>query len=803
MVEGCEKDPSIPECVELLRRSSRSDWIAFAAGALTFPLGFWSHHWLSSPNPPVLIANFILAALAFAAAAVPAARVRSTDIPAWLMPASSIRWGARTGLIVFLVGAGFFLMGISARQLMDGLGTGGLSMKASRNGAGIGLILTMLPTIASGAVGATIGSRRFTPAQSNPTPTPPPVPSALPRSKGALPLAATIFTLSLLTPILPGLLSNRGSTVASNTPAAMPEPEFAYQAPDDLETVHAARWRIVASRSVPGLHQGLVASQSEGGSALAYGDPANGGLTVFDLEKGKIERKFSTPPVASMAWSPAEDRIFYVSAFDGSCWVLNRTTGATIFLPIRGLLPQGLPHWSSESEIRFLQGTEQTGRLDLQVLRCRSLTARDGGQSDSDQLPSSSLVETEKCRISIRPRIHSLGCPVETGSGSWRFNDSATLCVVDKSTKQVFPLLPHAIETGTTILSSPKGSMITLVTPQGAVTHYVGVSDEPFLSTFEVALPTLPEHPPDSRLANLTESGRIGAFVCGPLLNPLTGKVIGPNPRQVRALAFCSGWAGATGKLTIAESYAPIQTGDVAGYLHHWRAGIPALLSGGELEEWWGPASSPSSKVEDSIIPSLPWQDAILALTQGGIEFRGLRPGQNDPFHSSVMDIHTLTVGKPKPQITASPPPREQRDTPPSPLIPPSAPTDPNNLAAVVQAFVTKHHAKVGDGNLEGFVADYADRVDFNDKGLVDADFIRKDLAAYLSKYHNLSEAVVGLIQVTPIKGGWRASYTIRSYAISKRDGKEHNNKTSITLDIYHHHGGDFEIFLERAAPAN
>jgi len=801
-MEDRETDPSIPECVDLLRRTSRSDWIAFAAGALTFALGFWSHLWLSSSNPPLLIANIVLTALAFAAAAIPAARNRSTGIPSRLVPASSIRWGARTGLIVFLVGGGFYLLGISARQLVDGIASGGLSLKPSENEVGIGLILTMLPTIAAGSLGAAIGSGRHAPAHCNPTPAPPPVNNALPRSKGALPLAVTVFTLSMLLPAVPAFVSIRAASTASHStapsgPAA--EPEFNYKAPGNLKSAHAAQWRVFASRIVPGLHQGSVAAQSGSGRFIAYGDSGSGELTIFDRVKGRVERTFSTPPFASMAWSPDEDRIFCVSASDGSCWVLSLATGATVSLPVRGLVPHGLPRWSSEKEVLFMQGSNQTGRIDLDLLRCRTFPDRD--PSDADPLVPNSFVETEKCRISIRPRIHSLDSPIETGSGSWDFDGSATLCVVEKSSNCVFPLLHQQVETGTRILCSPDGSMITLVTPQGAVTHYVGISEEPFLNTFEVDLPLLPEHLPDSRLANLRDSGRIGAFVCGPLLNPLTGKVIGPDPRRVRALAFCSEWDGDGGKLTIAESYAPVKPGDVAGYLHHWRAGIPSLFSGAKLDEWWRPTSSPSSEVESSISPSLPWQDAELVLTQGGIDFKGWKQGQNDSTHPPVMDVRALTAGKPKSQIPTTPPkPQDDQVTPPPLSIPPS---DPNNLVAVVQRFVSQHHAKVGAGDLEGFVGDYADTVDFHDKGLVKSDLIRKDQAAYLPKYDNLSETVIGPIQVTPIEGGWRANYTIRSFAISKRDGKEHDTRVAITLDIHHHHGGDLKIFRERAAPAN
>jgi hypothetical protein len=140
---------------------------------------------------------------------------------------------------------------------------------------------------------------------------------------------------------------------------------------------------------------------------------------------------------------------------------------------------------------------------------------------------------------------------------------------------------------------------------------------------------------------------------------------------------------------------------------------------------------------------------------------------------------------------------------PSEPPPPPKAENEPNPVIQVIRRLVTQHHEKVAAGDLDGFVSDYASLVDLNEKGQVTAEFILEEQAAYFAKYQNLSETIIGPIEVEAIRGGYRASYQIRSHAVSKRDGKEHNNKASITLDIYHNHGGVFEIFRERATPAN
>ncbi len=165
------------------------------------------------------------------------------------------------------------------------------------------------------------------------------------------------------------------------------------------------------------------------------------------------------------------------------------------------------------------------------------------------------------------------------------------------------------------------------------------------------------------------------------------------------------------------------------------------------------------------------------------------------------MDVSQLAAGRPKPPggPTASPPLERQADPPPAPATA-DGQDDP---ADAIRAFVTRHHGKVGLGDLDGFVADYAWAVDLNDKGQVDPEFIRRDQAAYLPKYDRLSETIAGPIEVEPNGTGWRARYAIRSFAVGRRDGKEHDRRVGITLDIRRDGFGAYRIHRERAGAAN
>jgi hypothetical protein len=115
---------------------------------------------------------------------------------------------------------------------------------------------------------------------------------------------------------------------------------------------------------------------------------------------------------------------------------------------------------------------------------------------------------------------------------------------------------------------------------------------------------------------------------------------------------------------------------------------------------------------------------------------------------------------------------------------------------------VRAHHAKVGNHDIDGFVADYAQSVEINGKKGATPESIRGDQETYMPKYDRLSETVVGVILAEKTEAGWSATYTMRSFAIVKRDGSVSDRMVSLTLDLAEVPGGSFEIFREQAKAA-
>ena len=780
-----EEHLPVPATVELLRRFSRSDWIGLSMGAIAFFVGFFVYPEFGPSIPRALPASIFLVLMSFLVGLVSGFRARSHKMPEPFVGPLAIRWGARTGLISYLAGAGSMALGLHARYLFSGSGANG---PFSASGLCLSTLLVLLPTVVAGAIGTYLGVTWDHPSSASLPPKSPKRPSQ-PIARAAMVAASSSFILGALPYHLPSRSTDR---------APEPVSDFGYEPPKALATASAGRWRVVASRSIPGLSQRSIAAPSPDGRLMAYADKNGAGISVFDLRKGREEQRFVTQEVGGLAWSPAGDRLFYVCGLDSTCWVLALSTGRAIRLPVRGPPPFGSPQWRSEKEVLFGQGSVHYGMLDLDTLTTRA--SRLAGDSEPGPVPASSIVETENCRVTVRKRVLSFVSPLEAGAGYWQFEAGASLCVEEKGDRHAFQLLDGDVPPGATFVASPDASTITVLTAGGAVTHYMGLADERPRETLAVALPKLPDLADGAPLSSMTRSGRIGAFICAPLVNPLNQKVIGPDPRQVKALGFCSGW-DAGGRIAVAERYAPSSSGDVAGYLHYWDDGQTTLLSGSGLEQWWSPAevsSAPGTSAPDA---PLTWLRADLLSSPSGTLFRGWLPSEGGDPLPAVTHIDALSVPPPKPQIAITSSLKRTADDTRKPAA--EEPVKQDGPQSAVRSFVARHHAKVGAGDLDGFVADYAGMVDFNDKGIVDADFIRKDQAAYLPKYDRLSETVVGDIDLLPIKEGWRASYTVRSFAVSRRDGKEHDRNVRITLEIGYYRGGVFQILKERAASEN
>jgi hypothetical protein len=782
-MSGTVERQTVAECVAALRLSGRGDLVAVVASlavpVAVFLAGLASMHGTASALPAALA----LVSSSFAAGAASAARSKVADIPTNLVPACAVRWGTRTGTIIFLMGGGLLLL--ASRFLRIGrISEDWQSLAAC-------VFLAALPTVAAGSLGCLAGMPRAGRPSAPPAGGPDMIgedrePSA---KRGLLPFAVGVFLLSLASPAVPMLTSAR-KLVADQQHVPAEREDFRHEVPADLRGAEASRWRIVARHHLPGLLPGATAARSRDGRLLAFtGEEAN--LTVFDLTRHAPLREFrEIPPVESFAWSPDGRRIFCQCAGEGPPFrVLEADTGRALQLPVRRGILAGTPRWSWESEVGFFEGDSRVAALSLDTLRVTYLSP---GHSPEREAGQPTLPETDRCALSIRPGIRSLTSPSGPGGSSWDFGADAVLAVTDKLSGASFPLI-GPVEEGSVLLVAPDASKLTVVDGGGAVTHYVGLGDADD-GALDGALPRLPECEPGSPLRELRRDGRIGAFVCAPLVNPLNGKVVGPDTGKVRALALWDRDGAARSSLRITETYQPVQPGDVAGHLHYWDDGNPVLLAGGDLETRWTPDSRSAARGSGSPAAFPRWPGPDLLETPAGIGFQGLLEQQHRPA-PALRDISGM-VSKPRPPTAAPAAPRKPASSVP---VEPAPEATEDRDEERIRRFVAEHHRKVGDRDLEGFVGDYADAVDLNDKGLVAPDFIRRDQAAYLPRYDELSETLAGEVEVVPIGGGWRVRYPIRSHAVKRADGKVFDRVVRLTLDIRHDEHGGLEIFRERA----
>ncbi len=779
-----DDNPSVGECVLGLRQAARGDLVAAVAALAATPIIILGGIRELPGSGTAVATSLALPALAFAAGSVAARRGTGFPLPPHLVLACAVRWGARVGSLVLLLGGGLLVLALAGRAAFQG----GHSAFA----AAVGMGLAALPTTASGSLGclAGIGTGRDLPARKPP---PRAAPARRPGpGRGLLPYALATFLLSLASLAVPPRVAGHSRDAAQSPPKAdgpaveersrpRPEPqaarpapapeEFRYEVPADLPAAEASRWRVVASRELPGLTAESVAAYSGDGRLLAFTGEGGTRLAVFDmLRHARVTSSGTLPTVRAVAWSPDGRRVF--CACEGPRFVvLDAGTGASAMLPVRFGPEAGQPRWTGDEEVGFFFSGRRIASLRLDTLRVDR--ARNDPRRDEAQ-EGPSLPETGRCALSVRPQISSLASPLEKGEPSWSFEGGAMLAVTDRRTGASFPLV-GGLGPGTVLLASPDASRITVVTERGAITHYVGLG-EAWDGSLAGKPPELPDHAPDSELGVLARDGLLGAFICAPLVNPLSKETVGPDGSQVRALALLD----PGGALRAVETYAAIRPGDVAGCLHYWRGGRPVLLEGAGLDGWWTPVEKAGDPQSGPTERFDRWAGADLRACPAGVEFRGWKeyPPTSGPFRT-VANAESL-LSKPAERGGAAPA---------------QAPLE-------VLRFVGEHHRKAGAGDADGFAADYAETADLDDKGQVGRDFIRRDQADYVARYEGLSETLEGPVAATPIEGGVRARYAIRSLAVRRRDGQRFDRRVLISLDLRARPGGGYEITRERAAHA-
>lgn len=96
--------------------------------------------------------------------------------------------------------------------------------------------------------------------------------------------------------------------------------------------------------------------------------------------------------------------------------------------------------------------------------------------------------------------------------------------------------------------------------------------------------------------------------------------------------------------------------------------------------------------------------------------------------------------------------------SPPPYSAPPPDPIPTRDLRAEIERFVYEHLRKTVNSDINGLVADYGDRVDYYDNGIVERSFIAKDRQTYTAGWPTLKITGLTNIRINETPGGDRAT---------------------------------------------
>jgi hypothetical protein len=129
--------------------------------------------------------------------------------------------------------------------------------------------------------------------------------------------------------------------------------------------------------------------------------------------------------------------------------------------------------------------------------------------------------------------------------------------------------------------------------------------------------------------------------------------------------------------------------------------------------------------------------------------------------------VHLVAIPPaPAPAITT--PPRFEAP----PTLPPPPPPEPTrNVRIEIEKFVEEHLRKSVNADISGMIADYADRVDYYENGIVDRSFIARDRQTFSAGWPTVKIFPLGGVRVYDSVSSDRITISF-NYRFDARNGK-------------------------------
>lgn len=241
---------------------------------------------------------------------------------------------------------------------------------------------------------------------------------------------------------------------------------------------------------------------------------------------------------------------------------------------------------------------------------------------------------------------------------------------------------------------------------------------------------------PTAELAEALSSRRLCAVLCQPIINPLNNKPVGADVSRVKALLGVDSWVGKLAVFWVRDDYGmSVQNGDAVAFLAKNENGMISPLP--EFSNWWALARDVNpTDAPERVAPVVPKE-----------------PPKQEPAQLSTKQEtpSTLTIAQ----------------------------------TTFLRAFIHGHHAKSSRNDVNGLIADYADRVDHFEKGVVTRDVVRAEEVEYHAPGVKVSEVLTEEPKLSDLGNKrYAAKYTIRFDRSNAANGKWARGFADVELTI-------------------
>ena len=384
----------------------------------------------------------------------------------------------------------------------------------------------------------------------------------------------------------------------ANAPIVEAVPVWNYTRPAGLAEASPLRFFILAQKPLPKIVPGSPITISPDGDWLAYCPSDQLGVTLVNLTTAQT---VSTLPLASvptsLAWSPDSKRLLMLSSPENEngrlqVWDTDASASQPMFLPRpkQADLPKGPMYWHKPNQVIFYPDDEPPLRYDLDELRLFPLA------------DPTNLTLTKNLKIEV-----TLAFPAKE---AWRFEAREWISGVALSPRRNPEVAPQTFEKGALSLARPfyplhrtfpeiglypgvsivparDGSKLVWADQNLARIFYFGLNPEQPLY-YKLSLPAakaIPENP--KALTEALESTMLCAMVYAPMVNPLTGRTVGPDRDLPIGLLRFMDWSGESANVWAAETYFQWHPSAVVADVHQWKEGkfLPSPLLPDPF--WW------------------------------------------------------------------------------------------------------------------------------------------------------------------------------------------------------------------------